>query len=330
MPETRTTSSTGGQKGTKLARFDLIPVGPLTQLAEHYGKGARKYASHQWRNGYEWSKTYAACMRHLTAWWAGFDYDVCSNDPEGCSFVTAEGEPYEPFEPDTCYNHTGSHHLAAVAWHSFAGLEFAERFPEHDDRYKPGEEEDVDIVEFRSWGEEEPVARVRVGHAKLLREDGWEEVGYTTDGVDLSAGTHDGDGVVDVDLSSLFKPQTLEVEIEGLNLDMIKALFGVFDRPVRFEASAGGMRDLKHPLPAEVEESIDDGWVLIDLLFGKWFLTNPEVMEQWRTDLRSPIPVKSWLPDYDAEHQPARGYVGEYRDLLRKHAPTIDAVGGLL
>lgn len=155
MAETRTTSSTGGQKGVKLQRFDLIPVGPLTALAEHYGKGARKYANHQWRNGYEWSKTYAALMRHITAWWAGFDYDVCSNDPEGCSHVTADGKPYEATEPDTCYNHTGSHHLAAVAWHSFAGLEFVERFPEHDDRYKPAP---VNLVENPGLVEDPEVA----------------------------------------------------------------------------------------------------------------------------------------------------------------------------
>lgn len=141
--ETRTTSNTGGQKGTKLARFDLIPIGPLTELAQHYGRGARKYADHQWRKGYEWSKSYAALMRHLTDFWAGKDYDVCSNDPDGCSFETAEGEPYEPAQPDTCYSHTGSHHLAAVAWHAFLLLEFKDRFPEYDDRYVPEEKPDA-------------------------------------------------------------------------------------------------------------------------------------------------------------------------------------------
>lgn len=137
MPEERTTSKTGGQKGVKLARFDLIPAGPLLELAEHYGKGARKYASHQWRQGYEYSKSYSAMQRHAIDWLAGKDYDVCSNDPEGCAHVTADGEPYIPIAPDTCYNHTGSHHLVAVAWHAFTLLEFKDRFPQHDDRYKP-------------------------------------------------------------------------------------------------------------------------------------------------------------------------------------------------
>lgn len=118
--EVRTTSATGGQKGVKRARFDLIPIGPLTALAEHYGRGAEKYDNHQWRKGYEWSKSYAALQRHLTAFWDGEDID-----------------------PDPAMN--GASHLAAVAWHAFTLLEFAERFPEFDDRYKPLDvEETVD------------------------------------------------------------------------------------------------------------------------------------------------------------------------------------------
>lgn len=135
MPEIRSTSSTGGQKGVKLQRFDLIPVGPLTELAEHFGMGAMKYAEHQWRKGYEWSKSYSALMRHLNLFWAGENYDVCSNDPSGCAYVTAEGKPYVALREDTCYNHTGSHHLVAVAWHAFVLKELFDTHPGHDDRY---------------------------------------------------------------------------------------------------------------------------------------------------------------------------------------------------
>lgn len=139
MSEVRSTSSTGGQKGTKIERFDLIPAGPLAELAAHYGAGAKKYAEHQWRNGYEWSKSIAAIGRHNNAFVGGEDYDVCPPDADGCAFVTHEGEPFEgTFMPhgDTCYNHTGSHHMVAVAWHSFLLLEFKDTHPEHDDRYK--------------------------------------------------------------------------------------------------------------------------------------------------------------------------------------------------
>jgi hypothetical protein len=133
--EERTTSATGGQKGVKLARYDLIPPVPLHSIAEHFGKGARKYADHQWRRGYEWSKSYSALMRHLQAFWAGEDRDVCSNDPDGCSMVTADGEEFTPIFPDTCYNHTGSHHMTAVAWHAMVLMEFIDKNPEHDDRF---------------------------------------------------------------------------------------------------------------------------------------------------------------------------------------------------
>lgn len=104
--EVRTVSSTGGEKGVKLARFDLIPPAPLFALAEHYGRGASKYDDHQWRKGYEWSKAFAAMMRHAWAFWGGEDLD-----------------------PDS-----GSPHLAAVAWHAFALLQYTVDHPEHDDR----------------------------------------------------------------------------------------------------------------------------------------------------------------------------------------------------
>lgn len=143
--EVRTTSSTGGEKGVKLARFDLIPAGPLKELAEHYGRGAKKYAPNQWRVGYEWTKSIAAIGRHMNDFERGFDYDVCSNDPEGCLSVNAAGDTWEG-DPDTCYNHTGSHHMAAVAWHSFLLLEFKDTHPEHDDRYIPSRVELHDLI----------------------------------------------------------------------------------------------------------------------------------------------------------------------------------------
>ncbi len=93
--ETRTTSATGGSKGVKLARVDMIPPKALLELAEHYGKGADKYGPTEngrdnWRNGYEWHKSYGALGRHLLAFWGGEDID-----PE-----------------------TGSKHIIAVAWHA--------------------------------------------------------------------------------------------------------------------------------------------------------------------------------------------------------------------
>lgn len=101
-------ATTGGEKGAKLARFDLLPAKPLWELAEHYGRGARKYADRNWERGYKWSLSFAAMMRHSWAFWRGEDID-----PE-----------------------TGSPHIVAVAWHALALREFMVTHPELDDRSK--------------------------------------------------------------------------------------------------------------------------------------------------------------------------------------------------
>lgn len=88
---------TGGRKGQKLARFDMIPSDVLWELAEHYGKGESKYPSDEtglpnWQRGYDWRLSVAALQRHLHSFLQGED-----EDPE-----------------------TGSSHLTAVMWHAIA------------------------------------------------------------------------------------------------------------------------------------------------------------------------------------------------------------------
>lgn len=109
--------TTGGEKAQKLARFDLIPAEPLWELAEHFGKGARKYADRNWERGYKWSLSFGALSRHLQLWWMGEDFDVCNKD---C--------------PAECSQHTGSHHLIAVVWHAMALRFFTLHHPVGDDR----------------------------------------------------------------------------------------------------------------------------------------------------------------------------------------------------
>lgn len=107
MTETRTVSATGGEKGVKAERYDLLPVEPLAAVARHYGVGAEKYEDHNWRRGYEWSKSYSAMMRHANAFWNGEDID----------------------------EETGSPHMAAVVFHALALLDFMQNHREYDDRY---------------------------------------------------------------------------------------------------------------------------------------------------------------------------------------------------
>ena len=99
---------TGGMKGEKIARFDLLPPDIMWELAEHYGKGAKKYADRNMEKGYPWSKSFAACQRHLNQFWRGED-----NDPE-----------------------FGSLHLIAAAWHCFTMAWFLRHGAGTDDRPK--------------------------------------------------------------------------------------------------------------------------------------------------------------------------------------------------
>jgi len=121
--EVRTTSATGGAKGVKPAQFDLLPWGALTEVAEHYAKGAEKYEKHNMRKGYEWSKSFSAAMRHLTQFWQGEDID----------------------------EETGSKHLAAVVFHALTMMEFMETHREYDDRYRPNPQSvDLDVDNLTS------------------------------------------------------------------------------------------------------------------------------------------------------------------------------------
>lgn len=112
--EVRTTSSTGGQKGVKPQRFDLIPPVPLTRLSELYGNGAAKYADHNWAKGYEWSKSFGALMRHAWQFWNGEDID----------------------------DEMGLPHMTAVAWHAFSLVHFLEnpeKYAQFDNRPRIGD-----------------------------------------------------------------------------------------------------------------------------------------------------------------------------------------------
>lgn len=88
--ERRITSASGGQKGQKLARFDLIDPSFLWGLAEVCGLGALKYSDDNWRKGYDWKLTLGALERHLNLLKRGQEFD----------------------------EETGLHHSLHVAWHA--------------------------------------------------------------------------------------------------------------------------------------------------------------------------------------------------------------------
>ena len=56
-------------------RYDLIPPEALEQVARVLTFGAAKYDDRNWEHGISWGRVFAACMRHLWAWWRGEDRD---------------------------------------------------------------------------------------------------------------------------------------------------------------------------------------------------------------------------------------------------------------
>lgn len=91
--EVRVTDAlTGGEKGSKPERYDLIPPGAMDEVARVYGYGASKYASRNWEKGYDWGLSLAALHRHVKAFERGEDID----------------------------RESGCHHLAHAAFHCLA------------------------------------------------------------------------------------------------------------------------------------------------------------------------------------------------------------------
>lgn len=57
------------------ARMDLLPYPALEAIAQILTFGATKYAAHNWRKGFAWSRIYSSLQRHLGAWSEGEDAD---------------------------------------------------------------------------------------------------------------------------------------------------------------------------------------------------------------------------------------------------------------
>lgn len=150
--ETIVESSSGGKKGQKPERYSLLPIEALDHVARLYAAGAEKYDDHNWRAGYDWSLSYDALMRHVTAFWAGEDID-----PEW-------GERNIP-------------HLAAVAFHAFTLLVFMENNPEFDNRPGTVKEasdgtNDAKEINVQIYGDERGREVTRDAFLRISRESG--------------------------------------------------------------------------------------------------------------------------------------------------------------
>lgn len=87
----------------------LLSTYALNETAKVMQFGAKKYAEHNWRKGFTWSRPLSAAMRHITAFNNGED-----KDPE-----------------------SGLSHLAHAACCIMFLLEFEKTHPHLDDRFKP-------------------------------------------------------------------------------------------------------------------------------------------------------------------------------------------------
>lgn len=98
----------GTKHDTDKLPMHLLSTEALEQVAAVLQFGAQKYAAHNWRKGFVWSRPLSAALRHLLAFNAGED-----RDPE-----------------------SGLSHLAHAACCIMFLLEFEKTRPELDDRYK--------------------------------------------------------------------------------------------------------------------------------------------------------------------------------------------------
>jgi hypothetical protein len=108
--ELRVTSSTGGQKGTKITRMASIPGDVLLEFSKIYGLGAIKYDDHNWRKGYSWHLSIDSALRHLEQFNAGEDFNE-------------EDFPGEDVK-----------HVLQAAWHCFTLAWYMDHRRQFDDR----------------------------------------------------------------------------------------------------------------------------------------------------------------------------------------------------
>jgi hypothetical protein len=101
---------TGGQKGTKPERFELLPWWALEEVARVYAFGAQKYQDHNWLKGYRWSLSIGALLRHTAKFFSGE-----THDPE-----------------------SGLHHLAHAVFHCLTLITYGQFGLGTDDRPQPG------------------------------------------------------------------------------------------------------------------------------------------------------------------------------------------------
>ena len=68
-------TSEGRKDDSGKTPWHLMPPDALNQIAQVLEFGANKYGDRNWEKGMNWSRPFAALMRHMWAWWRGEDRD---------------------------------------------------------------------------------------------------------------------------------------------------------------------------------------------------------------------------------------------------------------
>jgi hypothetical protein len=55
--------------------WHLLPWDAVRGIVKVLAFGAVKYGDRNWESGMAWSRCYGALIRHVTAWWEGYDFD---------------------------------------------------------------------------------------------------------------------------------------------------------------------------------------------------------------------------------------------------------------
>jgi hypothetical protein len=129
-----TDPKTGGQKGQKPERFDLVPWDAMEEVARVYHFGATKYEDDNWLKGYRWRLSLGALFRHAARIMCGED-----RDPE-----------------------SGLLHAAHICWHGLTLITFYVRKLGTDDRRPAVREIDLasaDLDELDPPGVEPPAQK---------------------------------------------------------------------------------------------------------------------------------------------------------------------------
>jgi hypothetical protein len=88
LVEDNTPGNTPADLTTKAVKYDqgkprmeLLSPWVLEEVAKVMTTGAQKYADHNWRLGFNWTRPIGACLRHVMAWLRGEDTDSESGLP---------------------------------------------------------------------------------------------------------------------------------------------------------------------------------------------------------------------------------------------------------